>query len=817
MVRPLYLGIDLGTTNSAASVFDGEQLLAVRTQGGETLTPSVVRIDAKGSVSVGARARRFLQRDPDNTRGEFKRLMGSQNICEFKASGSRRSPEELSAEILRSLRKDVEAQLGFSPEQAVIAVPALFELPQIKATSEAARLAGFTRVETIQEPVASALASGWTAEESRGHWLVYDLGGGTFDASLLETQEGLLRVVGHDGDNFLGGRDFDLALVDWLIERLVAQGVRVDRGNPAHAAAVARLKAYAEEAKIELSRADSTNLLVEELELDGERCDELEVVVTAKELAQVTAGLVDRSVAVCRRLLKQQGVSKLERVVLVGGPTLMPSLRQRLQDALQAPFGTGLDPMLLVAQGAALFAVTAVLDARPQKEKAPSAVANGPKLWLQYPAMTPDTSPFVVGRSLTRDGEPALEAVRFVRADGWASDWLPFEPDGTFCGMLSLERRQSAVFAVEAREKGGRVVTADPPEISLMHGVAIGEPPLARTIGVALADDSVQVYFERGSPLPMRKTFTLRTVQAVATSADFALRIPIVQGDFPFAHLCRLVGVIEIPARALKQSLPMGSVVELTLEVDRGGALSVKALIPVQGLAFDRVEQLVAPAASPEQLSELLLQLQRRAADLRADGFRSGERAAIVALAEFDAALGEIQKDITAARGGSADAAEKARRGVIDADGLLGDLEAQNAWPELNARVYQEHSTAVTWLEQLGSETEKKALSHCMDQIQRALRSRNLREVERHLNTVGRLRLAAYLRHPDVWTWQLDSCANRLQEASDPRRAYILLSKGRKAEAAGNRAEVERVVRDLWSLLPAGSESRALGFDSGVR
>jgi molecular chaperone DnaK len=816
MDRPLYLGIDLGTTNSAASVFDGEQLLAIRTQGGETLTPSVVRIDAKGGVSVGARARRFLQRDPNNTRAEFKRLMGSQNRCEFEASGSSRSPEELSAEVLRSLRKDVEAQLGFSPEHAVIAVPALFELPQIRATSEAARLAGFNRVETIQEPVASALASGWTAEESRGHWLVYDLGGGTFDASLLETQEGLLRVVGHDGDNFLGGRDFDLALVDWLLERLAAQSVHIDRGNVAHAGAVATLKAHAEEVKIELSRADSTSLVVDDLELDGETCDELELVVTAKELADVTARLVDRSIAVCHRLLKQHGVRKLERVVLVGGPTLMPSLRQRLELALQAPFGIGLDPMLLVAQGAALFAVTAGLDARPQRPG--GAAAKGPKLWLQYPAMTPDMSPFVVGRSLTSEGEPALEAVRFVRGDGdWASEWLTLEADGTFSGMLSLQRRQAGVFAVEAREKGGRVVRANPAEISLMHGVAIGEPPLARTIGVALADDSVQVYFERGSPLPMRKTFTLRTVQAVAPSADCALRVPIVQGDFPFAHLCRLVGVIEIPAQALKQSLPIGSVIELTLEVDRGGALSVKALIPVQELVFDRVEQLVAPAASPEQMTELLRQLQQRAAELRAAGFRNGERAAITALAEFDAALADIHKDISAARGGSADAAEKARRGVIDADGLLGDLEAQNAWPELNARVYEEHTTAVSWLESLGTETEKKALVHCMDQIQRSLRGRNLREIERHLNTVSRLRLVAYLRHPEVWSWELDGCANRLQEASDPRQAQTLLNKGRKAEAAGNRAEVERAVRDLWRLLPTNSASRALGFDSGVR
>src|SRR6185503_8091574 len=187
-----------------------------------------------------------------------KRLMGSRHRYSFAAAKLEKSPEELAAAVLASLQTDVEAQVGVRPESAVVAVPALFELPQIKATSEAARLAGFTRIETIQEPVASALASGWSADECRGQWLVYDLGGGTFDASLLDGQEGLLRVVGHDGDNFLGGRDFDLAIVDFLIERIgEATDVRIQRSNPEHAGVVSKLKALAEEAKIELSRAAS--------------------------------------------------------------------------------------------------------------------------------------------------------------------------------------------------------------------------------------------------------------------------------------------------------------------------------------------------------------------------------------------------------------------------------------------------------------------------------------------------------------------------------------------------------------------------------
>src|SRR5262249_7038180 len=258
MPKPVYLGIDLGTTNSTAAVFDGEQVVLVRNPQGASLTPSVVRIDARGQVTVGARARRFLDGDPDNTRTEWKRLMGTTRAIPFPAANVERRPEELAAEILRALRNDVNEQLGFLPERAVVSVPALFELPQSNATSEAARLAGFSRVELIQEPVASAIAAGWSATDD-GRWLVYDLGGGTFDVSLLETSEGFLRVVGHDGDNFLGGRDFDWAIVDWALEAL---GLAGGRGDPALAPALGKLKLAAEEAKIDLSRSGETTLAI---------------------------------------------------------------------------------------------------------------------------------------------------------------------------------------------------------------------------------------------------------------------------------------------------------------------------------------------------------------------------------------------------------------------------------------------------------------------------------------------------------------------------------------------------------------------------
>ena len=595
--RPLYVGIDLGTSNSTAAVFDGEELTVVRNGQGSVLTPSVVRIDGRGNVLVGARARRFLETDPANTRGEFKRLMGTTHTLEFPASGAIRRPEELAADVLKSLRQDVADQLGVAPQRAVVSVPALFELHQTAATSDAARCAGFERVELIQEPVASAIAAGWTRESGNGPWLVYDLGGGTFDVSLLETQEGLLRVVGHDGDNFLGGRDFDRALVDVVIAKLAADGVVIDRADPRHAVALRRLRLAAEEAKIELTRAAEAPIFLAGLDLLGQSVD-VDVIVTRSEYESLIAPIVDRSLDICARLLAANGLGKdaLERVVLVGGPTVTPFLRERIRAVLGLGFGEGLDPMTLVAQGAALFAGTVALDGRPSGPATRQVGdAAGPKVWLQFPAMTSDLSPFVVGKPLDRSG--SVKKVKIDRADGeWHSDPTPCEADGTFAIMVRLLPRQNTSFNVSGELADGRTVALDPPQFSITHGTTLGEPPLSRSVGVALADNRVQIYFNRGSPLPIRRTFVLRTVETVnPDSAGHALKVPIVQGEFTLAHLCRLVGTLEIPASALTAALPAGADVEVMLELDRGGQLRARARIASIDQVFDQVALLVTP------------------------------------------------------------------------------------------------------------------------------------------------------------------------------------------------------------------------------
>jgi molecular chaperone DnaK len=809
---PLYVGIDLGTTNSAAAVFDGERVDVVRNAQGATVTPSVVRIDKQGRVTVGTRARRFLEQDPQNTAGEFKRLMGTDKALEFPAAGIKRKPEELSAEVLKALRQDINDQLGVPIERAVISVPALFELPQSAATSEAARLAGFQRVELLQEPIASALAAGWRAEDdSKGTWLVFDLGGGTFDASLLETRDGLLRVVGHDGDNFLGGRDFDWAITEHLASLLPSVP---SRSNVHHTPALRALRLAAEDAKIELSRGDRAQVaLAQPLVIDDQEI-EVDLELTRATVERLCAPLVDRALDVCVRLLQSNGLGpgRLARIVLVGGPTVMPFVRQRVAARLEAPLAEGHDPMTLVAQGAALYAATAGLDGRAAHQ-APTA---GRQVWLQYPAVSSDLTPHVVGKFVGND-PPAK--VKLVRADGgWSSPESQVGEDGTFLTSVTLLPRRACTFQIEATAGNGTRVDVSPPALTIVQGLTIGDPPLSRTLGVALANGHVQTYLERGAPLPARRTFTHHTVETVAKgSKDSVLRIPIVQGEMTAAHLCRLVGTLDIGGDAVKDTLPTGSAVEVTIELDRGGRLSARALVPSIEQVFEQVAHLLVPDASPESLDSALRDLRRQLMELRTDAFRHGLTQVIEKLDRLEARLSEAERDIDAAHGGDADAAQRARRALLDVDATMAEADLARKWPELDAAARQAAITASSTVGFHGTDAERGLLQDVLAAMDKARKDKDAPELERQMRLAHRLSSAAFNRTTEAWEWYFEEAASEMSKARDLPRAQKLVKEGKAAIDRGDTEELRRVVKALWQLLPDDSEARKRGFDSGVR
>jgi len=357
-----------------------------------------------------------------------------------------------------------------------------------------------------------------------------------------------------------------------------------------------------------------------------------------------------------------------------------------------------------------------------------------------------------------------------------------------------------------------------PPALTIVQGLTIGDPPLSRTLGVALANGHVQTYLERGAPLPARRTFTHHTVETVAKgSSDSVLRIPIVQGELSQAHLCRLVGTLDIGGDGVIDTVPTGTAVEVTIELDRGGRLAARALVPAIGQMFEHVAHLLVPDAAPEALDAALRDLRRQLMELRTDAFRHGLGQVIEKLDRLESRLSEAERDIDAAHGGDADAAQRARRALLDVDGTMAEADLARKWPELDHQARHAAITASSTIGMHGTDAERSLLQDVLAAMDKARRDKDAAELERQMRLAQRLSNAAFNRTPEAWEWYFEDAASEISKCRDLPAAQRLVTEGKAAIARSDNAELRRVVKALWQLLPESSEARKKGFDSGVR
>ncbi len=344
------LGIDLGTTNSCMAVMEGgEPVVIPNAEGGRT-TPSVVGFTKSGERLVGQLAKRQAVANPERTILSIKRLMGTDQ--KVTIDGKEYTPQEISAMILRKMKTDAEAYLGEKVEKAVITVPAYFTDSQKKATRDAGVIAGFDVLRIINEPTAAALAYGLEKGEAQTV-LVFDLGGGTFDVSILELGDGVFEVKATSGNNNLGGDDFDNRIIQWMVENFRREhGVDLSKDPMA----MQRLKEAAEKAKIELSGMLTTNINLPFITaVDGQPVH-LDMTLTRAKFEELTADLVEATIGPTQRAIAdaELDVSKIDRVILVGGSTRIPAIQERVKQLTGKEPYKGVNPDEVVAIGAAI-------------------------------------------------------------------------------------------------------------------------------------------------------------------------------------------------------------------------------------------------------------------------------------------------------------------------------------------------------------------------------------------------------------------------------------------------------------------------------
>ena len=344
------IGIDLGTTNSCVAVMEGGEPVVIPNAEGARTTPSVVAFAKNGERLVGQVAKRQAVTNPDRTIISIKRDMGTDR--RITIDGKEYTPQDISAMILMKLKADAEAYLGETVTQAVITVPAYFSDSQRQATKDAGRIAGLEVLRIINEPTAASLAYGLDKEDSH-KILVYDLGGGTFDVSLLEIGDGVFEVLATNGDTHLGGDDFDQRIIDYLASEFKKENnidLKADR------MALQRLKEAAEKAKIELSGVMSTNINLPFITADATGPKHLDVTLTRAKFDELTRDLVDRTIAPMQNALRDAGLtaSEIDRVILVGGSTRIPAVQEAVRKITGKEPYRNINPDECVAVGAAI-------------------------------------------------------------------------------------------------------------------------------------------------------------------------------------------------------------------------------------------------------------------------------------------------------------------------------------------------------------------------------------------------------------------------------------------------------------------------------
>ena len=344
------IGIDLGTTNSCVAVMEGGEPVVIANSEGARTTPSVVGFTKTGDRLVGQVAKRQAITNPENTVASIKRFMGTDH--KVTLNGKEYTPQQVSAMILQKLKADAEAYLGETVTEAVITVPAYFNDSQRQATKDAGTIAGLNVRRIINEPTAAALAYGVDKEDDQ-KIMVYDLGGGTFDVSIIEMGDGVTEVLATNGDTHLGGDDFDQRIIDWMADAFQTEnGIDLRKDKMA----AQRLKEAAEKAKIELSSAMSSQINLPFITADATGPKHLDMTLTRAKFNELTADLVDRTMTPVRKALQDAGLraSDLKKVLMVGGSTRIPAVYDAVKKELNCEPFKGINPDECVAVGAAI-------------------------------------------------------------------------------------------------------------------------------------------------------------------------------------------------------------------------------------------------------------------------------------------------------------------------------------------------------------------------------------------------------------------------------------------------------------------------------
>ena len=743
-----YVGIDLGTTNSAICSFDGENTNLYLSPEQHEVTPSAIFINSRGNKYIGKRAYDQAARSPDNSATLFKRFMGTSTPIMMSALNITMTPEECSAEVLRVLYSYLPEEIRNDPDTGtVITVPAAFNQMQKDATMSAAELAGIGKVALMQEPVA-AVMSVMRQRKTDGILLVYDLGGGTLDIAIAQSTGGRVNLLGHGGIQMCGGRDFDRMLRDsvvipWLLgnfdlpEDLVA--------NPKYRSLIRLVEWSAEQAKIELSKKDATVIAMDESELalrDRKGKDiYLDIPLTRMQFDNLMGARLDDSIEAARDTMKKAGINPRDvgRVVFVGGPTQYKPLRDKVAFELGIAASTDVKPMTAVAEGAAVFAESIDWSSRSRSRKTSrGAVSVGGKLdlALNFIARTPDLKT----RVAMRIGDQALPGAE-IQIDsldtGWSSGRTSLKNGGMLEVPLSRPGENTfKIFVFDAA--GGPITLGNDRFVVTRTAASIDAIPASHSIGIEArfrAGGSLVLNYlvKEAEQLPKKGKLEFKAETSLKAQSPGSIRFKVWEGDItnPITDN-RFIGMFEIRGRDFDDGvIAAGDKLICEYEVLDSGNIMLNVSVPSIGGLFHSSRNFYSR-------QEGLRDLTRAAKHIEDEVERMTERVDETATQVEDERLEQARERLRKAAAIRSDDsnpenAGEAMQNVQEAKKLLAQARKDNLRAirqlDLNKVVsfFDEH------IRQLARPTESTAFDNLVNTAKRAIEN-NTHDFENHLD-----------------------------------------------------------------------------------
>src|SRR6516165_8952270 len=593
----MHLGIDLGTSNSAVVGNINSQLRVFKTSDGSDVLPSVIYIDQRGHRLYGRRAYEQTRLSPDNVAKGFKRLMGTSTPIKFRASGQVMTPEECSAEILRQLVSQAVLETNESEiTGTAVTIPAAFNQMQSEATLRAAAAAGLDRIVLLQEPIAAAMAQ---AKNNSGQFLIYDLGGGTFDLALIQNLSGSINIIGHEGINMLGGQDFDRILIaevirPWLVETfsLPDDFQKQDK----YRRLIGKSLMAAEVAKIDLSTADTSTIFMsdEDIRVQDENGTDiyLDINLTRQQFEGLVEPLLVQTLDMSRAIVKANGYTTqdIDRIVFIGGPSKMPWIRERVPRELGIAADLSVDPMTAVALGAAIYAESREWAASSTKRKATRASTDvGPDLGLKFDYDGRTTQDRV--RVRVRAASSAVAARLSVQLDapehGWTSGRITVAHDTTI--DLPTQTLGENQFRVSVFDGSGLPISHATSTIAITrtHSTAAAIPA-TQTIAVKVRTGSgtrntLQPLIKKGTPLPASGHQPLKAAYAIGPNLPGEIDLELFQDEgAPEPDLNLAIGSFRICHHDLPEGMMIkeGDPVFFHWSMNDSGVLTVSVELP---------------------------------------------------------------------------------------------------------------------------------------------------------------------------------------------------------------------------------------------